>query len=373
MALVLFLLACGAATDPRAEPHGSTTATTTPATDGGGAVDTGSHGSSTPDTGDDPSDGGGTTTAPTRPTVAECFADIGIVVDYASLAPVMGTHCLGTDHQDIEAVERVVFIGDSVTLGTPPTAAGDWYRNRLADEFVARFGLHSPDWFWQNVDLLNGTTWTTESGDFASCAKYGARTDDLLLDPHRQLESCLPEDQRDKRTLVIMTVGGNDLFALLEGLRDGEDPSALQEEWEGAMSDLRDAVHWLTEDPSRFPGGLYLIFANIFDVSDATAGADIARCEGAQLIGLDGPLYDPWVAERVRWWQEQSLALAVETGTDMVFMGEAFCGHGYNYDDRSGRCYRGAEAELWYDLTCMHPNAAGHEGIAELFLAVVEE
>ena len=37
--------------------------------------------------------------------------------DYDQFSPVIGTHCAGTDHQDIADVERVVFLGDSVTVG----------------------------------------------------------------------------------------------------------------------------------------------------------------------------------------------------------------------------------------------------------------
>ncbi len=77
--------------------------------------------------------------------------------------------------------------------------------------------------------------------------------------------------------------------------------------------------------------------------------------------------------ELVGWWQEQTLALAIETGSDMTFMGEAFCGHGSNFDSTTGRCYRAGDAANWYDFTCEHPNDLGHAAIAELVMSVVEE
>ncbi|NJK32083.1 MAG: hypothetical protein HC927_06510 [Deltaproteobacteria bacterium] len=40
--------------------------------------------------------------------------------DYTGLDVIVGSHCLGTNHQDITDIERVVFLGDSVTVGTPP-------------------------------------------------------------------------------------------------------------------------------------------------------------------------------------------------------------------------------------------------------------
>ncbi len=280
---------------------------------------------------------------------------------------------MGTNHQDITGIERVVFVGDSVTLGTPPTASDDWFRNRLADELTVRYGLEAPSWEWRLSDLIDGDGLLQDSGDFSVCARYGARTDDMYLDPHRQLQTCLPEEQRDKTTLVVMTVGGNDLYALLEDLGGGVDAATLQTQWETAMQDLRDAIHWLRDDPSLFPGGVHLIFANIFNVNDDDAAADIGQCDGADLLGFDDWLSVPLVHELSVWLAEQYMALAVETETDMMFMGETFCGHGYMNEDPDGRCYRGPDTDLWFDFTCMHPSAAGHSGLYDMVLAVIDE
>ncbi|MEQ9323824.1 MAG: hypothetical protein RIF41_31965, partial [Polyangiaceae bacterium] len=58
-------------------------------------------------------------------TVAECYqgAFVNPLMggpDYDQFMPVVDSHCLGTDHQDITNVEHVVFLGDSVTVSTPP-------------------------------------------------------------------------------------------------------------------------------------------------------------------------------------------------------------------------------------------------------------
>ncbi len=302
----------------------------------------------------------------------QCFGDIDPVVTYAGTELNIGTHCMGTDHQDIDGIERVVFIGDSVTVGTPPTAAGDWWRNRVADDLVDRWGLEAPTWDWENVNLLEGMVYTIESGDFSCCAKWGARTDDLMLDPHQQIQTCIPEDARDRTNLVLMTTGGNDLFNLLEEIRDGVDPAESEAQWQTAIEHLQDAVHFL-KSSEDFPGGVHLVVANIFDVTDETAALDIANCTGPEWIGLYEPLLDPLTHDLAIAWQEEIAALVAETGSDLVFMGENFCGHGYNYDDASGRCYRGGDPEVWFDLTCMHPSAAGHEAISEMFLATILE
>ena len=46
---------------------------------------------------------------------------------------------------------------------------------------------------------------------------------------------------------------------------------------------------------------------------------------------------------------------------------------GFHYDDPTSRCYRGEDAELWFDLTCTHPNPKGHRVISDMIMSVVRE
>jgi hypothetical protein len=57
----------------------------------------------------------------------------------------------------------------------------------------------------------------------------------------------------------------------------------------------------------------------------------------------------------------------------MIFLFEAFCGHGFRADDPTAPCYRGPGTATWFDATCIHPNAAGHDHIAAMFTAVIDE
>ena len=311
-------------------------------------------------------------------TAFECFShqlpDDGIApVDYDAWSPVMGSHCKSTNHQDIVGVERVVFVGDSITVGTPPTRTNYFYRNLVADDMVARFGLEEPSNQWRNANVVEGVSGEQTSGDFASCAKWGARTDDIAREPHEQLQTCIPEEERDKVHLVVMTVGGNDLFAWAQDLVDGVDPAVVWVEVEEAVADLEAAVAWLRDDPARFPAGVHIVFANNFAFTDVDAAHDLSTCPGADLIGMDVGLVDPDFMAMATWMQGEMMRIAVQHEADMVFMGEHTCGHGHNKDNPDGRCYRGASTDLWFDLTCMHPNADGHAGIADLFVAAVDE
>ena len=326
-------------------------------------------GGSAPDVGSSP---------PSPLTVAACFAaqQAGLEappVDYDQYAPIVGSHCKGTNQQDITGVQRVVFVGDSITIGTPPTPATDWYRNVVAAALADQFGLTPPDWLWQNVDLVNGITLSQHSGDFWSCAKFGARTDDILAPPHRQLEQCNPDGERDKTTLIVMTVGGNDIFAWAKALVDGASVDDIWAMADQATADLEEALHWVVDDPARFPNGVYVVFANTYEFTDQDSGSDLATCPGANLLGMDWALIDPDLTEITRWFMGEYMRIAVDTGTDLVFMGEQFCGHGYTFDDPASRCYRGPNTDLWLDITCMHPNGVGHAGIADIFLSTIAE
>lgn len=309
-------------------------------------------------------------------TALDCFGGLYgdgsvPVPDYDQYAPVMNSQCAGTNHQDIAGVERVVFVGDSITVGSPPTDPNLFYRVQLADALVARFGLDAPDIAWEWYDPFNGTTITQESGDFASCAKWGARTDDLMQD-NDQVVDCLPEEERDKVTLVVITMGGNDLFNLAEGYNaEGRSTEELWAQVYDYMQLMRDAVTWMTEDPTRFPNGIYVVFANLYEFTDSLG--DVASCPGAESVGYSWDLSAPELVEMINWSQEEYMHIAVDTQTDMIFMGESFCGHGYNRDDTTGRCYRAPDADLWFDLTCFHPNDLGHTAIADLFQSVIEE
>ncbi|MCB9663941.1 MAG: SGNH/GDSL hydrolase family protein [Alphaproteobacteria bacterium] len=320
-----------------------------------------------------------TDTAPPPPTASSCFDGAFLNPpqagpEYDQFGPVVGRHCAGTHHQAIDGIERVVFLGDSVTMGTPPTQQAKYYRNQLAAALAREFGLRAPGLAWQAPDLLS-TLSLKESGDFANCARFGARTDDLQRDGN-MVELCFPESKRDKRTLVVMTMGGNDIAAITQAGLAGQATDEIWEEVRGFVGLQEDALRWLTEDPTRFPGGLFVVFANLHEFTDGTG--DTSSCTLfaiSDLLGIGGfggSWQDPTALEdMVIWANEQYLRMAVETKTDMVFMLENFCGHGWRHDDPTAPCYRGPGTPRWLDLTCIHPNATGHTALTALFMSTI--
>lgn len=290
------------------------------------------------------------TAAPPHQKPSECFTDlVGPVVgpNYDQFAPKMGSHCAGTQQQKIQGVEKLVFLGDSITAGTPPTAPAQIYRQIVTNGIKQRFG--------QNVEV-------------ADCSRWGARDWDLLGKPNTtqtgQIQQCFPNGVENKKTLIVMTMGGNDIAAWA---KDQLTAQPAMDESNTSGDQMGAALHWL-KDPTHFPNGSYVVFANVYEYTD-TSG-DLKSCPAASLSGFNNNW--PQGAPAVVHLQEQYMKHAVETGSDMLFLLENFCGHGYRKDDPSLQCYRGPNTDLWFDLTCYHPNPTGHAKIAEYVLRVVD-
>ncbi len=303
-----------------------------------------------------------------------CYTDVFVNgfpgVNYDSLELEIGSHCLGTNHQDIDDVERVVFLGDSVTVGTPPTATTDYYRSILADSLADRFGLSfgSNKALWQSPDIFSGTSVVQESGDFASCAEWGARNNDLLAG--NQLADCYPENTRDLKTLTIITSGGNDLAKIAQESGSGAPSEVSWEIAEEAVDHMRQSMEWL-KDPENFPEGHHVVYANVYEFTDGTA--EVESCQLSGLAGFDPieSLGDALLV--IGWIEDQYARISKETGADFVFLFEEFSGHGFKSADPTAPGYRGPGNANWFDLTCIHPTPTGHGVIADMFLATVAE
>jgi lysophospholipase L1-like esterase len=294
--------------------------------------------------------------------------------DYDQYDPVIGSHCKGTNMQDIKGVQRVVFLGDSITVGTPPTDLNPAavYRAILAQKLATLFNITPPGLGWGAADIINGVALPAESGDFVSCAKWGARTDDLMKDS-TQVEDCIPPDKRNLHHLVIMTMGGNDIDAITKdggGTNPAKTIPQLWADTQAFIDNLRNAVTWM-KDPNNVPGGVDVVFSNNYEFTDGTG--DVASCPASGIAQIQ-----PWTdlqaqVDMVVYAEEQYLKIAVDTKSDMIFMLESFCGHGYKRDDPTSPCYRGPNQPLWFDLTCIHPNNDGHAALADLFYQTIAE
>ncbi len=267
--------------------------------------------------------------------------------NYDQFHPMVNAHCTGTNYQQITGVERVVFLGDSITTGTPPTLPTVFYRSLVANEMRAKFGPFI---------------------DVKDCSGWGARNADLLGPPHDQIHACFSEVET-RKTLIVMTMGGNDMSAIAKEAADGDTPAQTMAKVNQSLQMLEEAVTWL-RDPAHLPNGSYVVFSNIYEFTDATG--DLASCAAAALAGF-GPVAAPQMTPAYLHAAEQYLRIAVDHEIDMVFSLESFCGHGFHSDDPASVCYRGPNAERWFDLTCIHPNPTGHAALARLFNTTIAE
>ncbi|MCH9683289.1 MAG: SGNH/GDSL hydrolase family protein [Deltaproteobacteria bacterium] len=370
--LAAMMAASGCSDDAEGDGDGAQTETGTASDSGGTEVsadETGTGEQSTGPTGGSSDDGQSTG----EPVGVECINDQFVNgaspgPDYSEFGLTIGSHCQGTNHQDITDIERVVFVGDSVTVGTPPTGPTGFYRSIVADELATMFGLEPPEDIWQQVDILGGTSSVQQSGDFASCAVWGARNDDLL----GQLDDCFATEDFDQRTLVVMTMGGNDVSSIAQDAIDGVPINTLFEDLETMVAHHEEAMDWMVGDPGTFPNGIFVVNANVYEYTDYTL--DVLSCPSAGLAGFDANPKTPDVLlGSLNLINEEYARISEQTGTDMVFMFESFCGHGFHADDPNNVCYRGPGSANWFDFTCIHPTPVGHGALAQSFIDVIAE
>jgi lysophospholipase L1-like esterase len=283
-----------------------------------------------------------------------CFSDIEDPVspsphpNYDQFNPIIGSHCQGTNHQAIAGIQKVVFLGDSITKGTPPTPDAENYRNRLTAMLQAKFGPL----------------------EVKECSDWGARTDDLLDGSKHQIARCFPGTAPEpKTTLIVMTMGGNDLAALAKDApANGMTIDQILANVDTAAQKLRNGVNWF-RDPARFPNGVFVVFSNVYEFTDGTG--DPTLCPAASLSGF----HAPWPDGRAAYieMEEQMMSVAVDTKSDLLFSLEQFCGHGYDNNNPNNECYRGPNTERWFDISCIHPTPNGHAKLADMFMAEVNE
>jgi len=168
---------------------------------------------------------------------------------------------------------------------------------------------------------------------------------------------------------VVFTSGGNDVVDFVQLYTEGRGEDAVWARAEATVVALEEAVAHL-KDPALYPAGNVVLFATPFEYTDWSG--DIGSCAAAGASGLSGSVDPALMRDLMDWLSVEYLRIAEAHGADVVFLLEAFCGHGFQREDASLPCYRGPETERYFDLTCIHPNALGHGQILDRFRAVID-
>ena len=240
-------------------------------------------------------------------------------------------------------------LGDSVTAGFG-ASAGKSYFQRLernpADEFSELRGI-SLSTVLPHLHSRNAAISGTESSQHLK----------------GQIER-LPVADRSTFGLVVMTTGGNDLIhdygrsAPREGGMYGATSEQAQpwiERFEGRLEEM------VTQLRRRFPGGMRLFLANIYDPTD-TAGT-------AGVVGLpawpDGSkIHAAYNAAIERVAERHSDVIRVDIRTPLL-------GHGIYCRQFWRPHYVSADPTYWYDPNFEDPNDRGYDAIRRAFLSEI--
>lgn len=241
-------------------------------------------------------------------------------------------------------VTRIVFLGDSITAGAGVFSPSADYASLLVDNVDATWPDHA------------GNDLTTRFGtlEVIDVSRGQATTEDVLNVQLPSLEAQLTGDPGGA-TLVVGTIGGNDLIDLIFNIGQAEQEAAR-------IADNVAAIAAWFDDPVRFPGPTYVYLTNIYEPTDGTGQAD--EC----FYSIDVGFLEP-VLEDING---RTLASARTDGWSWVDLHGHFLGHGHNHDDPGVATYHAEDPTLWLANDCIHPNGRGHHEVRRLFLAAID-
>lgn len=249
----------------------------------------------------------------------------------------------------------VVVVGDSISdVGGRGPNEEPFYRTLLLRNDDAKW----PE--WKNFDLA--TCWELDpKTSVVKVSKNGAigtltpgsADGHVLLDQVKSLPATLPGP-----VLVIGTIGGNDIGSGLVSEITGT-PADRQAKIDDFIKGFSEAMTELTR-PDRFGAGVKVdvLMTDIYDPSGGTGNFFFEpgkeSCPGA--LGH-------WPADRetrtpvAKWNNAMKAEAAKHPGVQLLGLRAAFEPHAVATPPETN----------WYIKDCIHPNAAGHNGIRALF------
>jgi lysophospholipase L1-like esterase len=194
-------------------------------------------------------------------------------------------------------------------------------------------------------------------------SRSGATTADTLARVRRHLGEH-PGPLTAGHAVVTVTTGGNDLKNSFLGAMMAKAPGQRAAIMASALQKTRADVATLCDvlqDGARFPGGVTVMLANVYDPSD---GKD-------WVASPYGTFKMPGLAQTLRQWNAALKQVAQEHHAIVVDAHAAFHGHGYVGPETAGGSSVGI-AESWF-ADPIHPNDRGHHALRELFFAALTQ
>lgn len=258
---------------------------------------------------------------------------------------------------------RLIVMGDSISAGygtSDPTGSIYPYTP------LAYFGL---------LDVNDNSVWPTEmttslAAEFnvdggvptINVAVPGATTASMISSPDQRtsLDTKLfgSSSSVSGQTIVVITIGGNDLVAQLESDLETASDSNAASNLANAISNIRAVINYFT--PAKFPDGVAIYLANVYDPSGGT-GMLTGACADSISGGLDpNAVSDPYIEGILSNWESAYVSLATELNFSIVDAHGGFLTHGVT------------ATNTYFYSDCIHPNNDGHNELRNLFFEAID-
>ncbi len=235
---------------------------------------------------------------------------------------------------------RIIFIGDSITDGVGARDGLDYLSLLLSNDDTTY-----PAYAGWDVYTMFGEIQAYDA------SVSGATTDTVIDYQLPALEDTLGPVVEGP-TLVVGTIGGNDVTNALFGLEGKKEQIAQNV----------DTIASFFLDEERFVDGAMVYLTNVYEPTDG-----IGQAQGC-FFNLDlSVIQDDFDDLNAR-----TRELAQASGWAWIDLHGHFLGHGHNHDDETGPFYDAADPTLWLSRDCIHPNDRGHHELRRLFLSAID-
>jgi len=249
-----------------------------------------------------------------------------------------------------ENPERLIYLGDSITRGDGASPSSQKYTALLESNADNAWPDHT------DMDLESLFPSITEVLDLS---KGGATTSSMLNSQLPTLNNQI-NGSASGETIVVMTIGGNDMQAAIPTVLFGGDAKADEEIAE--VIENFNIIADFFDDPDRFPDGVFVYLANVYEPTDDEGYW--ASC----FLGLDISSAMDNLADA----NDAIREFAQDRGIAMIDMSGHFKGHGFYYDDPANPNFDEADQSLWFANDCIHPNNRGHHELRRLFYDAID-
>ncbi len=236
---------------------------------------------------------------------------------------------------------RLVYLGDSITAGAGASEGSLAYAALLVEDTSSQWSDYA------DLDLQ------TRYGplEVIDVSRGGATTSSLLTQQLPALDD-LVGGSAPGETLVVMTVGGNDVRYALNPLESAE---AILDK---VVRNIEEAV---LDVQRRFPDGAYIYLTNVYEPTDGVGQW------GGCFWGMDFSDRLP-----VLYAGEEDLyAMGERLGVAVIDLRGHFMGHGFHHRDTALEAHHPDDPTLWFAGDCIHPNDRGHHEIRRLMHAAI--